>query len=119
MTAKQERNFDADTYRPLNDEDVVNIGNLPMPTREFGPIDDFKWHSLINLAGTVFISMIHKDYPDASCQMQCVQDGKGNWHVFFVHVSPSNHHIPDELAEALVLDIFPVVMEQLQRGKPS
>lgn len=118
MAAKQEIKFDVNTYRPLRNEDIVYI-ETQMPTREFGPEEDVKWTSSINLVGTVFINVIHKDYPDASYQMQCVQDGEENWHVFFAHVSPSNHHIPDELSETLVAEIFPQVMERLQRGKPS
>lgn len=119
MIAKQERNFDVNQYRPLNDEDVVSIGGLPIPERAFRPGEDVAWSGSINLAGTVFINVIHRDYPDAFCQIQCVQDDKGVWHVFFAHISPSNHHLPDELAEALVPEIFPRAMEQLQRGRPN
>lgn len=66
----------------------------------------------------VVINLVHKQYPDAVCQIQLFPSPEGV-HTFFCHMSPSKKYIPDVLAEEIGVPIIGVVLEQVEAMFPN
>lgn len=98
------REFDVSSYQPKDWNEVVYLESV-VPERVFVPGETAKWVASLTSGGVIVINLIHADYPDAVCQIQCSPDSHHRLHTFFQHVSPTKRYIPDDLAEKLFTDL--------------
>jgi len=110
MTSKEE--VDLGEYNPRQWKDVVAI-EATVPERDFREGERGRWVVSLFGKGVIIINFVHKDHPDALCQVQCSPDEQGRYHTFFVHISPTKQYIPDGVAERMLAEAFPEVLEQL------
>lgn len=115
---KEIPSVDPENYKPTSLQEVVFISS-PIPEREFEDGLYCHYQPASFQSGLIVINIIHKDYPDAVCQVQMVPEG-GRYGVFFYHGSPTEKYIPDELAEDLALKhAIPHTMEEIDKLFPT
>ena len=112
---------DLSTYNPTNWDECVYI-QTPIPERTFTEDEQAKYIAAQTERGVIIVNIVHRDYPNADLQVQLspqlTPEGV-QLHTFFRHVCPSGDHIPDPLAEDLLINHFLTqIMEQFD-NKPS
>lgn len=117
MSAAEAPIFDVDKYQPQTLEEV-RIVPAPEPSKDFtvGMVANYQPALFPN--GLIVIGIAHKDYPDALCQIQIFPQ-EGNYNVFFAHVSPSGHYIPNEEAERIAEEVIPITLDCLEQLFPK
>jgi hypothetical protein len=88
---------DLTQYNPLKEE--TRFIPISTPKREFTLGRSTNWTFSLTPRGVFIFNIVHKDHPDALCQVQCLHDEKGKRHFFFQQLSPTEDYIPEEVAE--------------------
>jgi hypothetical protein len=103
---------DLNQYNPLREE--TKFIDIPIPKREFAPGRSTNWTFSLTLMGVFIFNIVHKDYPDALCQAQCLYDEKGTFWFFFELLSPTEDYIPHDLVE----NAFDYIWDEIGRNTP-
>ena len=107
-------------YHPLTIEETAFIPGVAMPERQFTEKEYGKWVGSITEAGVIVINMIHRDHPDAVCQVQLVPKEDNVINTFFQHLSPSENYIPDDVVEQMFLkDALQQILEYFEQNHYS
>jgi hypothetical protein len=115
--SKETSEVNPENYKPTSLQEVEFVPS-PLPERVFEGGLFCHYQPAAFPSGLIVINMIHKDYPDAVCQVQMVPAG-GNYGVFFYHGSPTKEYIPDDLAEELAINhAIPHTMREIDNLFP-
>ncbi len=117
MSNSEKKSLDLSLYRPKALGESEFIPGVAMPERNFAENEYGKWVGSTTEAGVILVNIVHRDYPDAVCQVQLIpgEDG-GRIDTFFQHLSPSENYIPDHVAEEMFLkDALPQILQSFNQ----
>jgi len=119
MAVEQDLSFlglpDTDLTKDAPSDQCFFPIDVSVPERTFSPGEKIKWQHRLTEEGIYAINIIHRDYPDTLCQMQCTYNGGRGLHILAEQFSLTQNYIPKYLAEG-ALDL---IWDEIERRTPQ